>query len=108
MCWGVPGKVVEIDGMYAKVRVGGTLIDAILSVDDVDIGDYVIVHAGLVIGKLSEEEFVESLLTLMELQIVSYVDEGLEESEARERVFEEFKDVLNSLNVDVRSRLKLG
>lgn len=108
MCWGVPGKVVEIDGMYAKVSIGGTLIDAILSVDDVSIGDYVIVHAGLVIGKLSEEEFAESLLALMELQVVSYVDEGLEESEARRRVLEEFKDILNSLNIDVRNRLKLG
>ncbi|MCS7109112.1 MAG: HypC/HybG/HupF family hydrogenase formation chaperone [Sulfolobales archaeon] len=101
MCWGIPGKVVEVSGMYAKVSVGGALIDAVLGVDDVAVGDYVMVHAGLVVGKLSREEFVESLLTLMELQVMSYVDGGLSEDEARRKVLEDFKEVLESLNVDL-------
>ncbi len=100
MCLGVPGRVVEVHGMYAKVNVGGAIIDAVLGVDEVRAGDYVVVHAGLVVGKLSEEEFVESVLTLMELQVMNYVDEGLNESEARKKVLEEFKNVLNSLGVD--------
>lgn len=106
MCWGIPGKVVGVDGMYAKVDVGGTLIDAVLGVDDINVGDYVIVHAGLVVGKLSREELIESLLTLMELQVVGYVGEGLNESEARERVLKEFKDILNSLDVDLNAYWK--
>ncbi|MEM1982488.1 MAG: HypC/HybG/HupF family hydrogenase formation chaperone [Sulfolobales archaeon] len=107
MCWGIPGRVVEVNGLYAKVSVGSTLIDAVLGVDDVCAGDYVIVHAGLVVGKLSKEEFIESLLTLMELQVVNYVSEGVNESEARERVIKEFRDILDSLGVDLSTQWKL-
>ncbi|MEM0505453.1 MAG: HypC/HybG/HupF family hydrogenase formation chaperone [Sulfolobales archaeon] len=107
MCWGIPGRVVEVNGLYAKVSVGSTLIDAVLGVDDVCVGDYVIVHAGLVVGKLSKEEFIESLLTLMELQVINYVSEGVNESEARERVIKEFRDILDSLGVDLSTQWKL-
>lgn len=103
MCWGIPGRVVEVNGMYAKVDVGGTLVDAVLGVEDVGVGDYVVVHAGLVVGKLSREEFIENLLTLIELQVMGYVDEGLTEPEARERVLKEFKDILNSFGVDLNT-----
>ncbi|MEM0505517.1 MAG: HypC/HybG/HupF family hydrogenase formation chaperone [Sulfolobales archaeon] len=99
MCWGIPGRVVEVEGMYAKVDVGGTLIDAVLGVDDISVGDYVVVHAGLVVGKLSREEFIESLQTLMELQVANYVDEGLSESEARKIVLEKFRSVLSLLEM---------
>lgn len=101
MCWGVPGRVVEVNDMLAKVDVGGTVVDAVISVDDVNVGDYVVVHAGAVIGKLSEEEFVSNLAALAELQLVNYIDEGLSEAEARERVLSDLRKVLSGMGLDL-------
>jgi len=57
MCLGYPGKVVEINGCYAKVDFGGVVKDNVLiSFVDAKVGDYVIVHAGFAIQVVSEEE----------------------------------------------------
>lgn len=62
MCLGVPGQVVSIAGddpltRTGKVNFGGILKEAHLGfVDDVAVGDYVIVHAGFAISKVDEEE----------------------------------------------------
>jgi len=107
MCWGIPGRVVEVNGMYAKVSVGSTIVEAVVGVDGVCVGDYVIVHAGLIVGKLSEDEVLSNLTTLTELQISNYVSEGLDESLARERVIEEFKSIVSSLGIDVSKYLSM-
>lgn len=67
MCLGVYGKVVELCGETVKVDFGGVVKEAIPMVDDLSPGDYVIVHAGMVISKLSEEEFLESLRYIREI-----------------------------------------
>jgi len=58
MCLGVPGIVVEVKDHEAVVDFGGVrkIVDAFL-VEDLKPGDYVIVHAGAIIAKISEEEF---------------------------------------------------
>lgn len=58
MCLGVPGVVVEVKDHEAVVDFGGVrkIVDAFL-VGDLKPGDYVIVHAGAIIAKISEEEF---------------------------------------------------
>jgi hydrogenase expression/formation protein HypC len=62
MCLAIPMKVKSIDGDIAKVEVGGTEYQANLNlIDNVKIGDYVIVHAGFAIEKLDEEAALESL-----------------------------------------------
>ncbi len=62
MCLGVPGIVVELkkEEKEAIVDFGGVRkeVDAFL-VDDLKPGDYVIVHAGAIIAKISEEEYKE-------------------------------------------------
>ncbi len=62
MCLGVPGIVVEVkkDEKEAIVDFGGIRkeVDAFL-VDDLKPGDYVIVHAGAIIAKISEQEYKE-------------------------------------------------
>jgi hydrogenase assembly chaperone HypC/HupF len=107
MCWGIPGRVVEVDGMYAKVNIGGTVVDTVVGVDGVEVGDYVVVHAGLIVGKLSEDEVISNLAALTELQISNYVSDGLDESTAREKAIEEFKNIVNSLGIDVRKYLRM-
>jgi len=57
MCLGIPGVVIEVKDMTAIVDFGGVKreVDRLL-VPDVKPGDYVIVHAGAIISKLSREE----------------------------------------------------
>ena len=69
MCLSIPAKVIEIEGDKAKVSVGGTIIEAGLHlVDDVSIGDYVLVHTGFAIQKISDEEARETLELFKEFE----------------------------------------
>ncbi len=62
MCLEVPGKVLEIKGERAVVDFGGVRREAIISMlDDVKVGDYVLIHVGFAIQKLDIEEAKETL-----------------------------------------------
>lgn len=66
MCLGVPAKVLKkrVAGAltYAEVDLGGVVQEVIVATDeDVREGDYVIVHAGIVISKINENELEETL-----------------------------------------------
>lgn len=72
MCLGVPGKIVELyerDGLLmGKVDFGGALREACLSyVPEAAVGDYVLIHVGFAINRLSEEEAHETLAILQEI-----------------------------------------
>ncbi len=62
MCLGIPGVVVEVKGTIAIVDFGGVKreVDSLL-VPNIKPGDYVIVHAGAIISKLSPEEAEETI-----------------------------------------------
>ena len=61
--------VVAIDGQMADVSVGGALFKAGLHmVENVKTGDYILLHAGFAIQKISEEEAIETLNLLNELK----------------------------------------
>ncbi|TVR91497.1 MAG: HypC/HybG/HupF family hydrogenase formation chaperone [Spirochaetaceae bacterium] len=67
MCLGVPGKVVELTGETAKVSIGGVMYDAALAIaEDIEIGDYVLMHAGFVLEKISAAEADETLEVIRE------------------------------------------
>ncbi len=61
MCLAVPGKILEIEGDNAVIDFGGINRKANVSLVDVSIDDYVIVHAGYAIQKLSPEEAQETI-----------------------------------------------
>ena len=47
MCLSVPAQVIKIDGLMAEVSIGGAIFQAGLHmVDDVRVGDYILLHAG--------------------------------------------------------------
>ena len=70
MCLSVPAKVVSVEGVSAKVSVGGTLVDIALHlVDDVKPGDYVLVHTGFALQKVSEEEALETIELIRQLDL---------------------------------------
>ncbi len=68
MCLSLPARVISVDGDMAEVSVGGAVFRAGLQmVDDVTVGDYVLLHAGFAIEKLREEDALETLRVLKEM-----------------------------------------
>ena len=62
MCLAVPSKIIEINDNVAKVDVDGVVREtSIMLMDDVKIGDYVIVHAGFAINKIDEQVALQTL-----------------------------------------------
>jgi hydrogenase expression/formation protein HypC len=63
MCLGVPGKVIEIDGMIAVVDFFGIQRPVSLQVVDEPVvpGDYVLNHVGFAIRRIPPEEIAETL-----------------------------------------------
>ncbi len=69
MCLGIPSKIVSVDGDKAVVSVGGTEYEASIQLlDNVRPGDYVLVHTGFALEKISEEEAKETLKLIKELE----------------------------------------
>lgn len=56
MCVAAPGKVIEINGNTAVIDYNGNKINANKGIVDVKIGDYALVHAGLIIQIIPEDE----------------------------------------------------
>ena len=72
MCLGIPGKIIEIyekDNLrMARVDFGGVERETCLEyVPEVVVGEYVIVHVGFAINRLSEEEAQATLDMLREI-----------------------------------------
>lgn len=64
MCVALPGKVIEVNEKDAVVDFNGNQVTARTGLVDVKIGDYVLVHAGCVIQKVTPQE-AEDLTELM-------------------------------------------
>lgn len=56
MCVASPGKIIEINEDTAVVDYSGNKTNAALGIVDAKIGDWVLVHAGLVIQVLPDDE----------------------------------------------------
>jgi len=62
MCLSIPARIIEIKDDMALVSCGGTIFNAGLQlVTDVREGDYVLLHAGFAISRISESEALETL-----------------------------------------------
>ncbi|HUV25560.1 MAG TPA: HypC/HybG/HupF family hydrogenase formation chaperone [Methanomassiliicoccales archaeon] len=67
MCLAIPGKVVSIEGKIADVDFGGVSKKVNLSMVEVEVGEWVIVHAGFAIQTMDEQEALETLKLWEEL-----------------------------------------
>lgn len=70
MCLAVPMKVVEITGSTARVEQEG--VSRKVRIDllpGVDLGDYVLVHAGIAIERVRPEEAEETLRLMRILDV---------------------------------------
>ena len=67
MCLAVPAKVIRVEGDIADVDFGGVVRQANVSLVDVQVGEYVIVHAGYAIQTLDQKEAEETLEMFSEI-----------------------------------------
>ena len=59
MCVAVSGKIIEIEGNYAKADVLGNICNVYAALVNARIGDNVLIHAGCAIEVLKPEESEE-------------------------------------------------
>jgi hydrogenase expression/formation protein HypC len=81
MCLAIPGRILEIDAQFddlfrtGKVSFGGIRKDVNLCMlPDAKVGDYVLVHVGVAIGKVDEEEAIKVFNYLKEMGEVDELD----------------------------------
>jgi len=68
MCLGVPAKILETSDGAAVVELGGVRREiSVMLIDDVSVGEWVIVHAGFAIEKLSEAAAEQTLALFREI-----------------------------------------
>jgi hydrogenase expression/formation protein HypC len=87
MCLSIPSKVVEIDKQNntATVDTMGVKRSASLDLmgeDEVQIGDYVLLHIGFIMNKIDEEDALLSLETYRE------IIEAMDEEEKKQVILE--------------------
>jgi hydrogenase expression/formation protein HypC len=77
MCLGVPGKVIEVDGLVALVDFWGVRKQVRLDVVDepVAAGDYVLNHVGYAIRRIPAEQIEATLALYAELLAASAEDD---------------------------------
>lgn len=75
MCLAIPSRIVEKDEFRAVVDVYGARreINLMLMPEEVDIGDYVLVHAGFALQKVAQESAHEAL------KVISTIIDEVEE-----------------------------
>jgi hydrogenase expression/formation protein HypC len=68
MCLSIPARVESIDGKEAKVSFSGsTLRISLQLLENIEIGDYVLVHAGYAIQKVDADEAQKTLDLLKQI-----------------------------------------
>ncbi|MGZ4903974.1 MAG: HypC/HybG/HupF family hydrogenase formation chaperone [Halobacteriota archaeon] len=69
MCLAIPAEVLKVDGNKGVVDYGGLEQEVNLDlVEDVHPGDYVLIHVGFAIEKLSKDAALETLAIFKELE----------------------------------------
>ncbi len=62
MCLAIPAEVISIDQDNAMVSVGGIKKNISLTlVDNVNVGDYLLIHVGYALSKISPDEAQQTL-----------------------------------------------
>jgi hydrogenase expression/formation protein HypC len=72
MCLSIPARIISIDGDMADVSTGGTVFRACIGLIEVPKeGEYILLHAGFAIQRISEQEAAETLELLREIKDAS-------------------------------------
>jgi len=79
MCLAIPARIVELqDNDTAIVDLGGVRKDVSLALlEDVAVGDYVIVHVGYALTRLDPEEAEKTLALMAEAGLMSTAESAV-------------------------------
>jgi hydrogenase expression/formation protein HypC len=88
MCLSIPSKVIELsdDKMMCRVDTMGVVREAnlmMMETEDINIGDYVLLHIGFVMNKIDEKEALASIETYREIL------EQMDEEERRQAILDD-------------------
>jgi len=68
MCLAIPARVIQVEEGLGLVELGGVVREAsFMLLPDVQVGDYVLLHAGYALQKVDEAEAEETIRLLAEL-----------------------------------------
>jgi hydrogenase expression/formation protein HypC len=68
MCLAIPMQLKERSEMTGTVEVDGVRREiSLLLLDDAQVGDYLLIHAGYAIGRVDEQEAMETLQLLRDV-----------------------------------------
>ena len=73
MCLALPAQIVSIDasGDNARVALGEVVSEVSLALlDDAAVGDYVLIHVGYALNKVSEDEAQKTLAMFAEAGLI--------------------------------------
>ena len=74
MCLAVPAQIIAItqDQAHATVELSGVLVEVSLAlVEDVLVGDYVLIHVGFALQKIDPEEAEATLALFAEVALAA-------------------------------------
>jgi len=77
MCLAIPVQITELmDNDRALASAGGVVREiGTALVDDLQVGDYVILHVGYALSKLDEQEALQTLQTMEQMGALTEVTE---------------------------------
>jgi len=65
MCLGVPMKVISIENDTATCEIDGVeRLASLMMVDGIEVGDFVLIHAGFAIERIDRDDAEETLTAL--------------------------------------------
>ena len=68
MCLSLPAKILSVEGDMAEVSAGGAIFNANVSmIENPRAGDYILLHAGFAITRISDKEAAETLRLIKEM-----------------------------------------
>jgi len=79
MCLANPAKILDINGDLAVVDYGGLRKTVNIQLVEPNLGEWVLIHAGFAIQKISEEDALETLAIFEEMERLQR-EEGAGES----------------------------
>lgn len=80
MCVAVPGKIIEINGDFAKVDIMRNITEVNIKLISPKIGDYVLIHAGCVLEVLKKDKAEELIWLFNELEEQANIGEDINEN----------------------------